>query len=280
MHKPTQSLPFFAAALLLISACKRENEIPVLTVTPSSPVLAVTSGNVITFGISGTSDKSNLSRLLITSKRENDFTITLVDSAITGKSFNWTWEYQIPHAAEAYANKLTFELYEADGDHMSTKRTLSVTLGAILLTESAGHQFYSRNSAMHGESAFDLEERLPVLYTVDSARRDVQDDPDSGSQTEISRTWISPAGGRMVRFNGFDYANATNVSVRNAFNSGVPVEELTSVAVNDIIIVKLGSLPVNVSHYAVLRITDILDEAGTADNDRYTFNMKWAVFVE
>lgn len=84
----------------------------------------------------------------------------------------------------------------------------------------------------------------------------------------------------MVRFNGFDYANATNVSVRNAFNSGVPVEELTSVAVNDIIIVKLGSLPANVSHYAAVRVTDILDEAGSADNDRYTFNMKWAVFVE
>lgn len=280
MRRPLPQLLSSLIMILVLASCKRENEIPVLTVTPSAPVLAVTSGNVITFRITGTSDKSNLSRLLITSKRDNDFTVTEIDTALSGGGLNWTWEYQVQHAAEPYATRLTFELYEADGDKMSTRRTLSVSLGAILLTESAGHQFYSRNSATHGESAFDLEERLPILYTVDSTRRDLQDDPVSASETEISRIWISPSGGRMVRFNGFDYANATNVSVRNAFNSGVPVEELTSVAVNDVIIVKLGSLPANVSHYAAVRVTDILDEPGSADNDRYTFNMKWAVFVE
>lgn len=273
----------FAAPLLLIAslaACKKENKIPVLNVSPGTPVIAVTSGNVVSFRITGTSDASTLSRLLITSKRDNDFTITVVDSALSGKSFTWDWEYLVPHSAEPYSLLLTFELQEADGDRMTTRRTLSVSLGAILLAESTGHQFYSRNSATQGESAFDLEQRVPVLYTVDSARRDLQDNPASASETDISRSWISPAGGRFVRFNGFDYANATNVSVRNAFNSGVPVEQINNVAVNDIIIVRLGSLPANVSHYAVLRVTDILDEPGSADNDRYTFNMKWAVFEE
>jgi len=268
---------FFALAF---SACKRGNDIPVLTVSPSSPVIAVTSGNVIAFRILGSSDNSSLSRLTITSKRDNDFTVTVIDTSLSGSAFSWDWEYEVPHAAAAYSTKLTFDLYEEDGDRMSARRTLSVSLGAILLTETTGHQFYSRNSAIQGESAFDLEERVPVLYTVDSTRRDIQDNPASASDTQLSRSWISPAGGRMVRFNGFDYANATNVSVRNAFNSGVPLEELGSIAVNDIIIVRLGSLPTNVSHYALLRITDILDVDGTADNDRYTFNLKWAVFTE
>ncbi|MBK8226343.1 MAG: hypothetical protein IPK70_04105 [Flavobacteriales bacterium] len=265
---------------LAFSACKRGNDIPVLTVSPSSPVIAVTSGNVVAFRILGSSDKSSLSRLTITSKRDNDFTVTVVDTSLSGSAFSWDWEYEVPHAAAAYSTKLTFDLYEEDGDRMSARRTLSVSLGATLLTETTGHQLYSRNSAIQGESAFDLEERVPVLYTVDSTRRDIQDNPASASDTQLSRSWISPAGGRMVRFNGFDYANATNVSVRNAFNSGVPLEEMSSIAVNDIIIVRLGSLPANVSHYALIRITDILDVDGTADNDRYTFNLKWAVFTE
>ncbi|MBK6341082.1 MAG: hypothetical protein IPF41_00460 [Flavobacteriales bacterium] len=265
---------------LAFSACKRGNDIPVLTVSPSSPVIAATSGNVVAFRILGSSDKSSLSRLTITSKRDNDFTVTVVDTSLSGSAFSWDWEYEVPHAAAAYSTKLTFELYEEDGDRMSARRTLSVSLGATLLTETTGHQLYSRNSAIQGESAFDLEERVPVLYTVDSTRRDIQDNPASASDTQLSRSWISPAGGRMVRFNGFDYANATNVSVRNAFNSGVPLEELSSIAVNDIIIVRLGSLPANVSHYALVRITDILDVDGTADNDRYSFNLKWAVFTE
>lgn len=270
-----------ASGLLLFSAgCKKENEIPVLTVSPGTPVMAVTSGNVVAFRINGSSDGGKLSRLRITSKRDNGFTVTVVDTAISGSTFAWTWEYAVAHASEPYDNQLRFELHESDGDQMGVTRILEVSLGAVLLAESTGHQFSSRNSATTGESAFDLEERIPVLYTVDSARRDLQDNPASGTDVDISRSWISPAGGRMVRFNGFDYANATNVSVRSAFNSGVPVEQLNNIAVNDIIIVRLGSLPANISHYAALRITDILDEPGNADNDRYTFNMKWAVFVE
>lgn len=280
MRTPIQAILIAITFALAFASCKRGNDIPVLTVSPGTPVIAVTSGNVIAFRITGTSDKSSLSRLLITSKRDNDFTQTVIDTALSGSAFSMDWEFLAPHATAAYSNKITFELFEEDGDKMSTRRTLSVTLGAILLTETTGHQFYSRNSATQGESAFDLEERVPVLYTVDSARRDIQDNPASSSDTQLSRSWVSPAGGRMVRFNGFDYANATNVSVRNAFNSGVPAEELNNIAVNDIIIVRLGSLPANVSHYALIRITDILDVDGTADDDRYTFNLKWAVFTE
>lgn len=276
----------FVRAVLLMSllgalaGCRRENKIPILTVSPQTPVMAVSSGNVVSFTITGRSDHSSLSRLIIRSKRDNSFSITEVDTALSGSSLSWNWEYMVPHAVANYSTKLTFELYEADGDEMTAARTLNVTLGAVLLVEASGQQFYSRNSATHGESAFDLEDRVPVLYSVDSTRRDLQDKPADVAQTEISRTWISPAGGRMVRFNGFDYANATDMSLRNAFNSGVPVEELTNVAVNDVILVRLGSLPANVNHYAALRVTDILDEPGSADNDRYTFNMKWAVFVE
>ena len=39
-------------------------------------------------------------------------------------------------------------------------------------------------------------------------------------------------------------------------------------------------MPANTSYYTAIRITSLVDDAGTADQDRYVFNMKWAVFVE
>lgn len=277
--RPSSILCMAALAALLVG-CRRKNDIPVLTVTPGTPSIAVVSGNVVAFRITGTSDQSALTRLVITSKRDNSFTTTVLDTALSGGSFSMEWEYLVAHASAAYSNQLRFELYEADGDKMALQRLLSVTPGAEVLIETSGHQFYSRNSATQGASAFDLQERIPVLYTVDSTRRDLQDNPASPGDLALSRSWISPAGGRMLRFNGFDYANATNVSLRNAYLTGVPAEQVSDLAVGDIILVRLGSLPANVSHYCALRVTDIYDEAGSADNDRYTFNMKWAVFVE
>jgi len=44
------------------------------------------------------------------------------------------------------------------------------------------------------------------------------------------------------------------------------------------VLVKLGSLPAEQRFYAVMKIMDVVDEPGTADNDRYVFNMKWALF--
>lgn len=269
----------FIVITLVLAGCKRENKVPILRISPSNHDIDVVSGDVVTFGINCQSDNSTLARLVIKSKRGNGFTTVVIDSALSGTSFRWNWEYQAAHATASYMELLTFELIDADGEQMSTTRALYVTLTQTVLVETSGHLFYSKNSPVHPESAFDLQDRVQVLYTADSTRRDIQDNP-SGTDEVLSRSWISPAGGRFVRFNGFDYANATDVALRNAYLSGVPVEQLSNVEVGDIIITKLGSLPVNTGFYAAVRVTGIVDEPGTADNDRYQFNMKWASFTE
>ncbi|MBK9174876.1 MAG: hypothetical protein IPM46_00780 [Flavobacteriales bacterium] len=266
-------------AALALASCKRENKVPILRISPSNHDIDMVSGDVVTFGIQCSSDNSTLARLVIKSKRGNGFTMVVIDSTLSGNSFRWDWEYQAAHATASYTELLTFELIDADGEQMSTTRALYVTLTQTVLVETSGHLFYSRNSPVHPESAFDLQDRVQVLYTADSTRRDMQDNP-SGTDEVLSRSWISPAGGRFVRFNGFDYANATDVALRNAYLSGVPAEQLSDIEVGDIIITKLGSLPPNIGFYAVVRITGIVDEAGTADNDRYQFNLKWASFTE
>jgi len=261
-----------------LTACKRESTIPILTISPANHDIAATSGDVVGFVIGGRSENSTLARILIQSKRGNGFTTTVKDSSLSGTRFVWNWEYLVAHATDPYNELLTFTLFDANGDQMSTTRKLYVSLSQTVLQETSGHLFYTRSSALHPEAAFDVQERVQVLYTVDSARRDVQDNTMGGAD-DLSRSWISPAGGRFVRFNGFDYANATDVSLRNAFNSGIPSEQLDNLTTGDLIITRLGSLAPNNGYYAVLRITDVIDESGS-DNDRYTFNLKWASFVE
>lgn len=266
-------------AIAALTACKKESKLPVLRITPSNHDIDVVSGQVVAFTITGRSENASLSKMVIKSKRGNGFTTTIVDSVVSGSSFRWDWEYQVAHATASYMELLTFILIDSNGEQMSTTRALYVTLGETVLTETSGHIFYSRNSAVHPESAFDVQERVQVIHTADSTRRDMQDNP-AGAGDELSRSWISPAGGRFVRFNGYDYANATDVSLRNAFHSGVPVEVLSNIQVGDVILTRLGSLPANTGYYAAIRITGLVDEPGTADNDRYQFNLKWASFVE
>jgi hypothetical protein len=281
MNATMRLLPVVALLSLLLgaSACKKESKIPVLTLTPSRHDIDVVSGQVVSIGIRGRSDNSTLARLIITSKRDNSFTTTIKDTALSGSSLAWNWEYLVQHATQPYMELLTFTLIDAEGAQMQDTRALYVTLGATILTETTGHLFYSGASTVHLESAFDLEERVQVLYTVDSVRRDVQDATAAGAD-QLSRTWFSPAGGRFIRFNSFDYANATDVSLRNAFNSGLPLEQLDGIAAGDIIIARLGSQPANVSYYAALRVTEVVDLPGSADNDRYVFNLKWARFEQ
>lgn len=273
------SLLLLLLPILGLQACKKiENDIPIVSVTPAGPDIDVVSGQVVSFTIRGLSEGRSLARLIVTSKKDNSFTVTVKDTAITGTKLTYIWEMRVSNAIQPYSEVLTFRLIDSEGAEMTTTRTLYVTLGAVVLTETSGHQFYHGNSAVHGESAFDLETRVPVLASVDSARRDVQDVPVSSSATEMSRTWRSPAGGRFVRFNEFDYANATDISLEAAFLAGVPSETISDVQVGDMILVRLGSLPDTQRFYAVMKIMDVIDEPGTADNDRYVFNMKWALF--
>ncbi len=280
MTAAVRTLFLFLFAVSLSTGCKKENKIPLLSVDPSAPDIVVVSGQVISFVVKGQSDNSTLSRLVITSKRGNGFTTTVKDTSISGTNFAWSWEFVVAHASAAYNELYKFTLYDAEGATMSTSRTLYVTLGETLLSETSGHIFYSRNSGIHPESAFDLQDRVQVLYTADSALRDVQDDPANGVTTELSRSWISPADGRMFKFNGFDYANATDISLKNAFDTGLPLEQVDDIQSGDVIICRLGSLPANTSYYVAVRITGLVDDAGTADEDRYIFNMKWAEFVQ
>ena len=265
---------FSLILIISIYSCRKENVNPVLILFPNELQIEVTSGQVISFKIEARSDNNELSRLTITSKRDNAFTTTAFDSLVSGKSLKYTYEMQVANSTGPYSLLLTFRITDNDGNTSELLRVLNVTAGAVTLTETSGHTFYSKASGTHPEYAFDLKNKIPVIGTIDSIFRDLQDNPQFANSDTLSRSWKSPANGRFVRFPGYDYANATDQSLINAYNSGIPFDLINQITVGEIILTKLGSQPDSIPIYAVIKIMEVSDGPG-ADNDKYVFNMKW-----
>jgi hypothetical protein len=70
---------------------------------------------------------------------------------------------------------------------------------------------------------------------------------------------------------GFDYANATDVSAKQAYDNGTKKSFLTGLSTDDVIITKLVNS--STADYVVIKITDIEDPPGNLD-DEYEFSIK------
>jgi hypothetical protein len=80
--------------------------------------------------------------------------------------------------------------------------------------------------------------------------------------------WRSKTGIKFVRYNDFSYASATRKDVVNAYLSGNPLEMLSHIVSNDVVLIGRGLTPLG-----VLKIVAVFDEDGIT-NDRYVFNIK------
>lgn len=262
---------FLGAGLLitvLLFSCKRDKDsIPHITVTPTPLYIYGAVGNLITFNIKIDSDVA-LAKFYITQQPDNELPVTVLDTVITSKGATLTYYYRLP---AIYAGKSVIFEFKVEDENGNTakelKRVFIAAPAAVILTETSGHRMYSNLST--NPDAYDLEANTSQFSTADSTLRDIQDV--SGTDTTLSLSWISPAGGSFVLYNGFDYANATDVSLRDAYNGGVKLTQISSLAENDIILTKLGSLSTN--KYSVIRIIDIVDLAGK-NNDYYEFSIK------
>jgi hypothetical protein len=261
-------LSVFATA---ITSCKKDDSKPIVSVTPGPLYIYGNVDDLVTFRISITSEV-RLTRVSIIAQPDNQLPTTLLDSAISTKGTTFNYYYHLPSALAGKSVVFEFKAEDENGNTGScAKRVYIAALTpttAITLTETAGHRLFSNLST--SPDAYDLETNSGVFSTVaDSTLRDIQDY--SGTDTVLSGIWKSPAGGKFVLFNGYDYANATDSTAYNAYVSGVKLTILNNLHIGDIIITKLGSTATN--KYVVVRITDILDIIGK-NNDYYEFTIK------
>jgi hypothetical protein len=263
----------FIGAGLLISAllfsCKRDKDsVPHVTVTPAPLYITGSVGNLIIFNIKIDSEVA-LSKFYITEQPDNEVPFTVLDTVITSKGASLSYYFRLP--AQYAGKSIIFEFKAEDKNGnvgKELKRVFIAAPTAVTLTETSGHRMYSNLST--NPDAFNLETNGAEFSTIaDTAKRDIEDA--SGVDTTLSRNWISPAGGNFVLFNGFDYANATDISLKDAYNGGAKLSQISGVSVNDIILTKLGSL--TTEKYVVIRISAIVDAVGK-NNDYYEFTIK------
>jgi hypothetical protein len=262
------AIPFFTCCLLAfsLSSCK-EDENPIIYVSPNTLQVQVEEGGLIEFEVELTAGTHELRNVVITQKPEGGITTTLLDSTIYGKSAEFFWVYTPP--ANQQDIVLTFTIYDQEGNKNSTLRRVLVT-GQTALTETSGLELFSPFTTA-GNNAYQLSSLTgyQLAANPDSAFIDLVE-LDNTDNSEPAFALTSFSGIKFVRNNGFNYAEATKESVESNFNSSSPLSIISNVAINDIIIAKYDTV---FNKFAVIKITGIANEAGD-DLDRYFFNVK------
>lgn len=272
-------LLFLVIIIIIISSvivgCKKDKDSkPVISVTPAPLYIYGRVGDLITFKVEITSSVK-LSKVFITGQVDNETPSMLLDTAISTKGTTFNYYYRLTSNLAGKSIILDFKVEDSNGmTSEAAKRVFVESLPvsqARVLVETTGHRMYSGFSI--NADAYNLElNSSEYSTTADTSSRDIQD---RSISDVLSTNWKSPAGGKFVKFaagsTAFDYANATDSTAINSYNSGVKSDLLNGLQVNDIIVTKLGS--VNTSKYAVIRISSIIDNIGNA-TDYYEFTIK------
>lgn len=255
--------------LIFVSSCKKEDDPPYLTLTPGSAELSVPPGGVIEFRVRAYAGDNELRNLVITEKPLNSITTTIYDESLYGETADFYYVYTVPTAGIEQV-LLRFTIYDQAGKSNAAPVLINIE-GNAFLEQSTGHQLNSIfNTSNDGFDISEVEILSLDVPGTDSTLADIFEfDLDEGDEN-LSRSWTSYSGIKFVRNNDFNYAEATNASASNTFNSSSQQEIISNIAENDIIITRFDTIN---DRYAVIRVTGVFDGEGI-DNDRYEFNLK------
>jgi hypothetical protein len=266
-HKKIAIPALFLLFVLQISCTKKQEE-TVILLTPYQLVLAdVHPAEVVSLVIDCQSP-NDLKQLTVTSRIEGSLSHTILDTMITGKRFYKKFEYVIPDLIESNQIILDFTLFDILGNVATNVKIIEVTVTATYLKETSGHELYSGSSGK--QNAYNILDGIPLYMRLDDVGK--MHVADTSNSPVLLRKWISPAGLKFVKFNGFDYANCTSVSTRNSYNAGVKTDFIDNLTIGDIFLTKINSTGANETYIAI-KIVNIIDNTGS-EWDRYIFNLK------
>jgi len=268
MKKLLPFLILLSAVAILVSSCKKEEDPPYLTLNPSNVSLDVPPGSVIEFRVRAYAGDNELRNLVITQKPENSVTSTIKDTTLYGESADFYYVYNVPNAGIAQL-LMRFTIYDRAGKSNSTIVQVNID-GNSFLSQTTGHQVRNVHNTIN--DAFDISEA--TIFSLDAPGADstladiLEYSPMNNGA--LSRNWTSYTGIKFVRNNDFNYAEATEASAQNTFNSSSQQLIMSNIQANDIIITKYDTIN---NRYAVIRIVNVNDVDGVAD-DFYEFNLK------
>lgn len=269
-----------SACVFMMSSCGSKCSDPAIVFNPSATTITKAPGEQITFDIVVTGTDNNIKSITV-SKSSNGVTnssfvsvtgigskgktVTLVDSVPSSVSYGSTITYTVTAVSDCK-------------DNNSVDKTFTVTVGPSStpldpLIYGYGNlqlpHIYSRWSInTNNNSAWQF-----VLSPLDGGRfagqpddqKDLRDSVISANPFTANARWGSRNGSKFVKAPGFDYDNASALTIINAFKAGV-ASDLVTFAVNDCIIVNIK----NQNKYAVVKIKGITDD-GVGSNEDYTW---------
>lgn len=254
--------------LILSYSCNKEEEKAVVLLSPFEIILSnIKPLDVVSIEVDCHSP-SELNHFRVTSKIKDSFSKTELDTAISGKSYHVKFEFKVPSLIESTRIILEFSLTDATGEVVSNAKILDVVVVPKYLTETAGHEIYTKASGK--QNAYNLLNGTPQFSRLaDSLIMHISD---TSNNSVLLKRWVSPARLKFVRFNGFDYANCTNISVKNSYDAGIKFDFIDNLIQGDILLTRISDKSTSES-YIVMKIVNVIDSPGS-EWDRIVFNLK------
>lgn len=246
-------------------SCQRFEEESVILLSPYDLYINSQPSKVVSITVN-CSSPNDLEQFIVRSQIEGSFSKKELDTLIHGKTFYYKYEFFVPEVIDSSRIILEFTLRDATSKIVNNIRVLQVNPVAKLLTEHAGYELFSGNSGK--PDSYNLVDGVPLFsFLGDHSKLHISDTSDSNI---LLKRWVSPAHSQFVRFNGFDYPNCTNVSIRNAFNAGIKTAFVDNLNQGDIILAKTTDAKAS---FIAIKIVSIIDNDGS-EWDRYIFNIK------
>lgn len=266
---------FILITLLFFSACKKDSNSPALLfVTPDNTYYDVRSSYVLKFDITGSSESSLLTKFSVVSNADNASSVTVFDSSFSAKNFNMAYEYQVPVFSQSINITLQFILNDEEGNQTRVAKILKVTVVITAPLETSGNEMFSALSGK--QDAYNLFTIQPLFSNVaGSANQHIKEatvNDSLGTIDTLSKKWISPAGLQFVRFNDFDYANASSDDMKEAYEVGIKKNFVDKLTDGDIILTRFPNSEAE-KGYIVIKLVSVIDNDST-NFDRYIFNIK------
>lgn len=275
---PRSKIIFILFLIISAISCNKDESPLLLFVSPFETYYYVEPFDVLSFTID-CSGESDLKNLQINRRVKNDYTSNILDTSLSGNSFSMKFEYMAPQLIDEKVIFLEFILNDVDDNIMQTAKIIELKSDDKLLEETASHEMFSALSGkqdgynlINGEPLFTALSDSSVIHIMDVSN-------DTTNTDSLLRKWMSPAKLKFVRFNDFDYANCTYLTVKNSYEAGIHKEFIDKLQEGDILLTKIpvnfnsnSQISINSSYFAI-KIVNIIDNTGT-EYDRYIFNIK------
>jgi hypothetical protein len=263
---------FLGFTILFFSvSCKRENDPSLLLISPTYPEINLKGNQGLTFSIKCSSN-SPLKSLLIQSKIDFEPAQTILDSTLSTNTFQMDFDYIPTNPTETVNSKLSFILTDENHNQTTIQKLIHISPNEEYLKEKTGIELWSSASGKFYTLNLKNLEPLYKPFT-DSSLMHIQDyQTDTLHIAVLSKKWHSPAGLKFVRFNDYDYVNATLQNAKAAYDAGLKKPVIDNISSNDIIITKLNNTPID-SGYVVIKLIYVID-TDSVFNDKYIFDVK------